>query len=69
MLPATLPALFSATLSLALSVYLRECWATGSASGQTACPVGPTLRQSRSPTATRVLSTLAARLRPSYRSG
>ena len=46
--PATLPAPFSATLSLALSVYLRECGATGSASGQTACPVPPTLRQSRS---------------------
>ena len=41
-----LPAPFSATLSLALSVYLRECGATGSASGRTACPVGPTLRQS-----------------------
>ena len=35
-LPASLPAPFSATLSLALSVY------------QTACPVRPTLRQSRS---------------------
>ena len=45
-LPAALPAPFSATLSPALSVYLRECRATGSASGQTACPVGPTLRQS-----------------------
>ena len=47
-LPAALPALFSATLSPALSVYLRECGAAGSASGQTACPFGPTLRQSRS---------------------
>ena len=46
--PATLPALFPATLSLALSVYLRECGAAGSASGQTACPVRPTLCQSRS---------------------
>ena len=47
-LPAALPAPFSTTLSLALSVYLRECGPAGSASGQTACPVGPTLRQSRS---------------------
>ena len=46
--PAALPAPFSATLSLAISAYLRERGATGSASGQTACPVGPTLRQSRS---------------------
>ena len=43
-----LPAPFSATLSLALSVYLRKCGAAGSASGQTACPVHPTLRQSQS---------------------
>ena len=35
-------------LSPALSVYLRECGAAGSASGQTACPVCPTRRQSRS---------------------
>ena len=55
-LPAALPAPFSATLSPALSVYLRERGAAGSASGQTACPVGPTLRQSRSPTAMRALS-------------
>ena len=48
---------------------VRECGAAGSASGQTACPVSPTLCQSRSTTATRVLSSLAARLRPSYRSG
>ena len=47
-LPAALPAPFSATLSPALSAYLRECGAAGSASGQTACPVGPTLCQSRS---------------------
>ena len=31
-----------------LGLSVRECGATGSASGQTACPVGPTLRQSRS---------------------
>ena len=47
-LPTTLPAPFSATLSLALSVYLRECGAAGYASGQTACPICPTLCQSRS---------------------
>ena len=43
-----LPAPFSATLSSALSVYLPQCGATGSASGRTACPISPTLRQSRS---------------------
>ena len=48
LLPAALPALSSTTLSPALSVYLRECGAAGSASGQTACPVRPTLRQSQS---------------------
>ena len=50
-LPAALPAPFSAALSPALSVYLcsvRKCRVAGSASGQTACPVGPTLCQSRS---------------------
>ena len=47
-LPAALPALFSATLIPALSVYLCECGATRSASGQTACPIGPTLHQSQS---------------------
>ena len=47
-LPTALPALFSATLSPALSVYLRECGATGSASDQTAFPVHPTLHQSQS---------------------
>ena len=47
-LPAALPALFSTTLSPALLAYLCECGAAGSASGQTACPVCPTLRQSRS---------------------
>ena len=51
---------------------MHKCGAAGSASGQTACPVCPTLRQSQSchgDTATRVLSTPAARLHPSYRSG
>ena len=47
-LPAALPAPFSATLSPALSVYLCERGAAGSASGQTACPFCPTLCQSRS---------------------
>ena len=47
-LPPAQPAPFSATLSPALWVYLRECGATGSASGQTACPVCPTLHQSQS---------------------
>ena len=47
-LPATLPAPFSATLSLALSVYLHKCRVAGSASARTACPVCPTLRQSQS---------------------
>ena len=59
-LPTALPAPLSATLSPALSVYLNECGAAGSASGRTACPVHPTLRQSRSATATRVLSAPAA---------
>ena len=44
--PAALPAPLSTTLSLALSTYLHECGAAGSASGQTACPVRPTLHQS-----------------------
>ena len=45
-LSAALPAPFFPTLSPALLVYLRECGAAGSAGGQTACPVRPTLRQS-----------------------
>ena len=45
---AALPAPFSTTLIPAHSVYLRECGAAGAASGQTACPVGPTLCQSQS---------------------
>ena len=62
-LPATLPAPFSTTLSAALSVYLRECGAAGSASGQTACPICTTLRQSRS------CHSNASLLRPSCQSG
>ena len=38
-LPTTLPAPFSTTLSPALSVYLCKCGAAGTASGRTACPV------------------------------
>ena len=48
MLPAALPALFSATLSPALRVHLCKCRAAGSASAQTACAIRPTLRQSPS---------------------
>ena len=47
-LPTALPAPFSTTLSPALLVYLRECGAAESASGQTACPIRPTLCQSQS---------------------
>ena len=46
-LPTALPAPLSATLSPALSVYVCKCGAAGAASAQTACPVRPTLRQSR----------------------
>ena len=62
----TLPAPLSATLSPALSVYLRECVAAGSASARTACPVHPTLLHSGS--RHRYASPLhpGARLRPSY---
>ena len=52
-----------------LGLSVCECRAAGSARGQTACPVHPTLRQSRPATATRVLSAKAARLCPSYQSG
>ena len=47
-LPATLPAPLSATLSLALWVYLCNCGAAGSASARTACAICPTLHQSQS---------------------
>ena len=47
-LPTALPAPLSATLSPALSVYLCKCRVAGSASARTACPVRPTLCQSRS---------------------
>ena len=66
---AALPALFSATLSPALSVYPCECGAAGSASGRTACPVRPTLRQSRSRHSHASPLHPGACLRPSYQSG
>ena len=48
-LPTALPAPFSATLeSGPLGLSVRECRTTESGSGQTACPVHPTLRQSLS---------------------
>ena len=64
----TLPAPLSTTASPALSVYLRECGASGSASARTACPGRPTLRQSRS--CHSYMSPLhpGAHLCPSYRS-
>ena len=56
-LPTALPAPFSATLSLALWVYLRECGVAGSASAWTACPFVPHSASLSPATATRVLST------------
>ena len=52
-----------------LGLSVRECRAPGSASGQTAFPGRPTLHQPCPAVATRVLSTPAACLCPSYRSG
>ena len=46
LLPAPLPAPFSATESGPLGLTVCECGAAGSASGQTACPFRPTLCQS-----------------------
>ena len=51
-----------------LGLSVRECRVTGSASGQTACPVHPTLRQSRSRQGHVSPVHPGARLRPSYRS-
>ena len=48
---------------------VRECGATGSASGWTACPVHPTLRQSQSRHGNVSPLRPGAYLRPSYRSG
>ena len=52
-----------------LGLSVCECGSAGSASGQTACHIGTTLRQSRPARATGVLSASAARLHPSYWSG
>ena len=54
-----------------LGLSVRECGAAGSASGQTACPVCPTLHQSQSRHSHGHSSPLhpGARLRPSYRCG
>ena len=68
-LPAALPAPLSATLSLALWVYLCKCEAAGSASAQTACAICPTLRQSQSRHSHTSPLHPGARLRPSYQSG
>ena len=57
-LPTTLPAPFSATLSPALSVYLRECGAAGSASGHTPAPFVPHSTSLGPAMATGVLSIL-----------
>ena len=66
--PLCLPP-FSTTLSPALLVYLCKCGATGSASGQTACPVGPILHQSRSRHGNVSLLRPGGHLHPSYQSG
>ena len=52
-----------------LGLSVRECGAAGSASAQTACPVSPTLRQSRSHHSHESPLHPSARLRPSYWSG
>ena len=70
MLPAALPAPFSATLSLALSVYL--CANVGPQGVLVVRLPAPFIPHSTSlgpATAIRVLSALAGRLRPSYQSG
>ena len=48
---------------------VRECGTAGSASGQTACPIRPTLCQSQSRQGHRSPLRLGALLHPSYRSG
>ena len=68
-IPATLPAPLSATLSLALWVYLCKCGVAGSASARTACAICPTLRQSQSCHSHTSPLHPGARLRPSYQSG
>ena len=68
-LPATLPAPLSTTLSPALWVYLCKCGAAGSASAQITCAICPTLRQSQSRHSHASPLHPGARLRPSYQSG
>ena len=51
------------------SLSVRECGVAGSASGHTACPVRPTLRQSRSRHSHASPLHPGAHLRPSYRFG
>ena len=68
-LPATLPAPLSATLSPALWVYLCKHGAAGSASARTACAICPTLRQSQSRHSHATPLHPGARLRRSYQSG
>ena len=51
------------------SLSVRECGATGSASGRTACPIRPTLCQSRSCHGHASPLRPSARLHPSYQSG
>ena len=52
-----------------LGLSVCECGATGSASGQTDCPVRPTLRQSQSRQGNASPLRSGACLRPSYQSG
>ena len=68
-LPAALPAPLSATLNLALLVYLCKCGAAGSGSARTACAICPTLRQSQSRHSHTSPLHPGAHLRPSYQSG
>ena len=59
----------SASLPVRPGLSVSECGAAGSASGQTACPFGPTLRQSRSRQGHLGPLRPGARLHPSYQSG
>ena len=69
-LPTALPApLLRHSESGPLGLSVRECGAAGSAGGQAACPVPPTLRQSRSHHGHASPLCPSARLRPSYGSG
>ena len=57
------------SVSSPLGLSVRECGVTGSASGQTACPIGPTFRQSQSRHGHVSPLRPGARLCPSYWSG